>query len=352
MKKRVITLSILSGFLIFSFINCLSIVSPEKTGTASKKSIKIGKWNEEDSKFPENFESGGRIDIAYKYNHRSTEVGFWGIIGMFNLCVLIPCVDKYLSEITIDYSANGQKISSEIIKANSYAVVSAIPLLPYSIIFPNDDEKNFETKFINKIIPYIQNSIPDIEKKLLEIEKNREIAYKEIMQLPDSKCKPLYESRGKNYEIFTKEQQDETWNKFQSCVEKKLISAISKKYSFLKKHLKKEILFEESSSTYELVDLFNAKYLSVIPDTGRKLKDSEFYIKKINDRSFSLNMHNNRDIVKFDFEIQNDKLYCTSMEAGRQINPNNWEYFAQLLFKSLYSYPEGDHWDWDFLDSN
>lgn len=179
-SKRVFLNNFFIILLIFS--NCLTLTYVDRPKEAAEISEKDFSKNKND------FTRSNELNILRSEAKISSKIPIWGIVGLFNLCLLIPCLEQTENEIEITYSYKGKKLEIEKIIGHSYIVTSAV-LIPYSIIFQNDDKKVKE-KFEAKIEPYIQS-------KLFEFEKNRK-------NLEESYIKEQLEKEKEEIELYSK----------------------------------------------------------------------------------------------------------------------------------------------------
>jgi hypothetical protein len=285
----------------------------------------------------------------YKANLKSP---VWGAIGLFNLCVLIPCVDKYETEIDVTYTFKGKELEKEKIKGHAYLAGSALLLFPYSIFSPNDnDDKKIREKFENKIEPYIQSKLFEVEKKRYAFEESFAKELREYYNSKNKKCKYIYDFRNKYIQLLKDEQKEEIWNEFTVCIENRVKYLTVKNYSFLKSHFSKEIYFQYESSSYKLIDLFNTIYL-YHPDK-LKLDNFNYSFYKENNKKFYMKIQNSIGDLIIRFEIQENKINCISIESYDEINPRGWESIVKSLFQKFYEFPQNDNlWNWELIDEN
>lgn len=326
--------------------NCLSLTYidfPKNALEDSEQIVSIIKSNK--TSF-----SSNQIDIRkINYNERLNSPG-WGVIGFFNLCLLIPCVDKYETEIEITYSFKGKVLEKEKIKGHSYLVGSVLFLFPYSIFFPNEDKK-IKEKFENKIAPYIQSKLFEVEEKKKIFEESFAHETKEFSTSKNKKCKRIYDFRKKYSELFNEEQKESISNEFTTCIENRVKSLALKNYPFLKSHLSREIYFQYESSTYMLIDLFNTIYL--YSPEKLKLDNFNYGFYKENNNKFYMKIQNTRGDLIVKFEIKNDKVYCLSIESYNEFNPRGWESIVNNLFQKFYEFPQNDDlWNWELIDAD
>ncbi|MCP5498010.1 MAG: hypothetical protein H7A23_25935 [Leptospiraceae bacterium] len=289
-------------FLSF-FCSCMTLSFPDKTTSKFDKPSKIQSWNNSTNNMPENFIPGGHVEISFNHN-MGNNTPWWGKIGMLNLCLIFPCIDKIESDLYITYNYKGQELLKEKIRGNSYTI-STLLLLPYSLFF-QDENKEYKIRnmFESKVYPYIQSKLIEADEKRKKIDNQFTKKLKEYNLKKNKNCKYIYDFRSNNSEMLGQQQSENMWSEFSSCINKRVYSLTSKKYPFLSQHLSKEIFFPNETSTYNLIDLFNAKYLSIIPETGYKLTDSEFYFQKTGNNSFTMNIVQNGSKMVLPFSVR------------------------------------------------
>jgi hypothetical protein len=336
--------------------NCQTmIVYPDKEGKFSNVPIKVENKDSEIPDFTKYFQSGG--DIAFYYDIKTGHETGWYSLAQLNLCLIIPCIETYNYFLDVEYHFEKKKISSEKYTGKGYLIITPF-LLPYSIFYldgfyDRDDHLKIKEKISHHIISNIQEGLRNAEKKKDDLLAKRKSTFQEFSRLNKSRCSGLYNFREENFTLLSSEQNVEISNEFNECIERKVLKTTSEKYPFLQSHWNKEIFFRNFSSTYFLKDLFNAKFLSINPETEYKLTENEFYFSEKDSNSFVMHILHNGNETEINFQIINSKLYCVSIVSGYEKNPDEWEYLVQAVFKILFTLPkEKRQWDWAWINRN
>lgn len=210
-------------------------------------------------------------------------------------------------------------------------------------------DTNYSKKF-NPLVNYLNSALKAVEQVQIKEKKSQEEkVISELNSLKNDSCKKFFEM----YEtVDDNDLKKKIWSRFNECISKKVTLYANKKYPFLKNFLEREIYFQSETSEYFLRELFIAKIVSYIPETGYKLSDDEFFFKSMGKNKFNLNFLSNGSKITVEFENRGDRLYCTSIHSGNEFNPPGWQNLMAQLFKKLYTYPQEDsHWDWEYIEN-
>jgi hypothetical protein len=226
-----------------------------------------------------------------------------------------------------------------------------------------EDRKKISENNYNNILKLIKSGMCVDPKETMEsynsvenhFSENQKIEYKNYLSMclqkefdqliKNNNCKDIYEYE--HYHLI-----NEYNDALNSCIEKKLSKVVLKEYPFMKSFLSNEVIFagvDGRPSGYKLIDLFNMSYLFINKDTSYKILNNEFEIEKYSENKFSIHFMIDRQSLKIHFEYKNKILYCKSIEAGYETNPNGWMNISKQIFQKLSQYPISERIDWKII---
>lgn len=214
--------------------------------------------------------------------------------------------------------------------------------------YAQKNKKDYSGNF-NPLAKHLNASLKEAEQmQITERKAQEEKVVSELKSKKNEPCRKFYEIYDT---IDDADLKKKIWSRFNECISKKVTVYANKKYPFLRDFLDKEIYFKDETTEYFLRELFFAKVVSYIPETGYKLSDEEFFFKSKGKNKFNLNFVTNGSKVTIEFENRENRLFCTSIHSGNEINPPGWQNMMTELFKKLYAFPQEDsHWDWDYIE--
>ncbi len=325
-----------------------------------------------------------QVHVVDDYNLEKVEDNF-GLIGLFNLCILIPCWDSKDVKVTLRYYVDGELKKEEAYTEHKKFWMWA-PLFIYNLITLQSEEGKFKNSNAERIL---KNIGPNVAKTLtkLESEWNQEVAVKfeketaawekinknslkDIMEflrdIPDGDVKKTaasaaWEKVNKNSlaEIieFNRNvpdgEMENKANKFLvNLLDKKVQTYLERQFPFAKPYLMNDLVdFDGSDFGHKFYEVFRGLILGINPESGFKVETH-------------LSQKDGKIIWRIDSKSETHFLYFSpykknmtlekiiSKKNGYEENLNSQETYilGKNIFNMFAKFPTYNYTDIEFLD--
>uniref|UniRef100_UPI000774C0D3 hypothetical protein n=1 Tax=Leptospira interrogans TaxID=173 RepID=UPI000774C0D3 len=285
---------LLLGLCFFS-VNCLYSVKPnytiERFETATRPKAEIGfeslgdsalreTLKKEFSKFIDLTEysetNKDKIQIVLQEYSPKKEDNSYGKIGLFNLCILIPCWNSYKSGVRVEYKIN-EKIERVERYTEDKTLWTWLPFVFYNIFtFSSEKEDYDKTDYLN----LLNNISPNIAKTTLKIENK--IKAEIVERLQKQKEVSEWEKVNKNsvrdlvhylQNANEGELKDQAKEFLNNLLDRKVQIYLENRYPFIKPYLMNDLIGSNGSKfEYKFYQIFRSSILGKNPETGFKVE--------------------------------------------------------------------------------
>ncbi|EMN46809.1 hypothetical protein LEP1GSC086_1122 [Leptospira weilii str. LNT 1234] len=298
-----------------------------------------------------------KIQIVFQEYSPREEDNSYGKIGIFNLCILMPCWKSYESGVKVKYEING-KIERVERYTEDKTLWVWLPFVFYNIFTLSSEIEDYKkTKFLkllNAIAPNIANSTLKIENenkpKIAErLEKQKELS--EWEKVNKNSVRDIVHFLQKVNDKEIEKQADEFLN---NVLDKKVQTHLASHYPFIKPYLKNMVLDwnGEPAGKYQFFQIFTRLVLEKNSETG--FKQDVKLSQKDGKIIWEIEYVGDTDLLYF----VPDKNYIVLEKISRGGVPLDlysenakglWRVYA--LYGRFSSYPLWKDLDIDFLDS-
>ncbi|EMO73379.1 hypothetical protein LEP1GSC120_3500 [Leptospira santarosai str. 200702252] len=283
---------------------------------------------------------------------------YFGLIGLFNLCILVPCWESKDIVLTLRYNVDDQLKKQESYTKRMKSWIWA-PLFLYNLIalpstlqLKNEFENPYEYRYriLNDIAPNIAKTLSELETK-----RNQELAVK------SEKESAAWEKVNKNslaeiIEFNRNVPAGEIKNKANeflvNLLNKKVQIYLEKQFPFVKPYLMNDLVdFDGSNFNHTFYEVFRGLILGKNPESGFKVETH-------------LSQKDGKIIWRIDSKSETHFLYFSpykknmtlekiiSKKNGYEENLNSQEtyVFGKHIFNMFAEFPTYNHTDVEFLD--
>lgn len=297
------------------------------------------------------------MDVHIGGGDRKVE-DYFGLIGLFNLCILVPCWESKDIVLTLRYNVDDQLKKQESYTKRMKSWIWA-PLFLYNLIalpstlqLKNEFENPYEYRYriLNDIAPNIAKTLSELETK-----RNQELAVK------SEKESAAWEKVNKNslaeiIEFNRNVPAGEIKNKANeflvNLLNKKVQIYLEKQFPFVKPYLMNDLVdFDGSNFNHTFYEVFRGLILGKNPESGFKVETH-------------LSQKDGKIIWRIDSKSETHFLYFSpykknmtlekiiSKKNGYEENLNSQEtyVFGKHIFNMFAEFPTYNHTDVEFLD--
>lgn len=372
--------------MCFCFLNCLYSVKPNYTierfesltrpkavigpgsfgGPALKETLK-----KEFSKFIDLTEYSetekDKIQIVFQEYSPREEDNSYGKIGIFNLCILMPCWKSYESGVKVEYEING-KIERVERYTEDKTLWVWLPFVFYNIFTLSSEIEDYKkTKFLKLL-----NTIaPNIAKSTLKIENENKSKMAERLQIQNelSEWEKVNKNSVRDLVHYLQnanegELKDQAKESLNNLLDKKVQTYIVNRYPFIKPYLKNTVLYPDGSAglypdgsagSYQFFEIFTRLVLEKNSETGFK-QDVKLFQKE-GKIIWELEYRGKTHLlyfVPYKNNITLEKISRDGITLALDYGVNGYDngaFQAALLYREFSGYPLWKDLDIDFLDS-
>ncbi|HMY45916.1 MAG TPA: hypothetical protein PKX74_10580 [Leptospiraceae bacterium] len=164
-----------------------------------------------------------------------------------------------------------------------------------------------------------------------------------------SQCRAIYDFREKIISATQQALYKSVSEEFDKCIEAKVLKYVRSHFPAVAAYADHQLYFTDGSSPdKKLFQLFNIAVLARNPESGFKFDDKDIYLKATGVGTLSLVFAHSGLSAQLDFRDYTGKLNIIGLVPHVRLD---WAQTEAPSFVNLLSaLPEGNHWDWDFID--
>ncbi|AJR14764.1 hypothetical protein LEP1GSC107_2434 [Leptospira interrogans serovar Grippotyphosa str. UI 12769] len=275
-----------------------------------------------------------KIQIVFQEYSPREEDNSYGKIGIFNLCILMPCWKSYESGVKVEYEING-KIERVERYTEDKTLWVWLPFVFYNIFTLSSEIEDYKkTKFLKLL-----NTIaPNIAKSTLKIENENKSKMAERLQIQNelSEWEKVNKNSVRDLVHYLQnanegELKDQAKESLNNLLDKKVQTYIVNRYPFIKPYLKNMVLYPDGSSSgynrsYQFFEIFTRLVLEKNSETGFK-QDVKLFQKE------------GKIIWEIEYEGETHLLYFVSYKSNVTLEKIS----RDGVTLSLYYQPNGCH---------
>ncbi|MDI7208834.1 hypothetical protein QMN03_18415 [Leptospira santarosai] len=282
----------------------------------------------------------------------------FGLIGLFNLCILIPCWESKDIVLTLRYYVDDQLEKEESytkrMKYWGWAPLFLYNLiaLPSTLQLKNEFENPYEYRYLilNDIAPNIAKTLSELETK-----RNQELAVKfekETAAWEKVNKNSLAEIIEFNRNVPDGEMKNKANEFLVNLLNKKVQTYLERQFPFVKPYLMNDLVdFDGSNFGHKFYQVFRGLILGINPESGFKVETH-------------LSQKDGKIIWRIDSKSETHFLYFNpykknmtlekiiSKKNGYEENLNSQETYilGKYIFNMFAEFPTYNHTDVEFLD--